>query len=167
MYIRELPRACLRQELICIFQKKKRIGAIRWRALRLQIRYSSESIQGAVVVMACRILMWAVNANWNSGNGYWNVNANSVENQNEWNAGSQVLSCYYFLSSAFIAEVLLNKPFLHPPIILPISSISAPRETYCLLETRCASHKSWKKKRNESILPATSSSISIFLLIGV
>ena len=29
--------------------KKKRIGAMRWRALRLQIRYSPESIQGAVV----------------------------------------------------------------------------------------------------------------------
>ena len=46
-----------------------------------------------------------MNANWNSNYRYWNVNANSVENPNRWNAGRQVLSRYYFLSSAFINEL--------------------------------------------------------------
>ncbi len=35
--------------------------------------------------------IWAVNANWNAGNG-WNVNANSVTNPNRWNAENQVVS---------------------------------------------------------------------------
>jgi hypothetical protein len=37
-------------------------------------------------------MLWAVNANWNSGNREWNVNANSVENPDEWNAGNHVFS---------------------------------------------------------------------------
>ncbi|OGY43204.1 MAG: hypothetical protein A2820_01005 [Candidatus Buchananbacteria bacterium RIFCSPHIGHO2_01_FULL_40_35] len=61
-----------------------------------------------------------MNANWNSDNGCWNVNANSVEVPNEWNAGNQVLSRYYFLSSAFLAEVFAIMPFFQPPSILPI-----------------------------------------------
>ena len=112
------------------FSKKKTIGAAHWRALRLQIRFSPESIQRTVVVMARCILIWAVNANWNSDNRYWNVNANSVENPNEWNAGNQVLSRYSFLSSAFMAEVLLINPFFHPPIILPIVSMPSPKSAY-------------------------------------
>jgi len=52
--------------------------------------------------MAQCTIIWAVNANWNAANGYWNVNANSFENPNEGNAGNQVLSRNYFLSSAFI-----------------------------------------------------------------
>ena len=64
-----------------------------------QIRYSLESIRWAVARMARRtIWLWAVNANWNQGNGGWNVNANSVENPNRWNDGNQVLSRYSFLS---------------------------------------------------------------------
>lgn len=63
--------------------------------------------------------LWAVNANWNSDNRYWNVEANSVENPNKWNDGNQVFSRYCFLSPAFIAEVLFIKPFFQPPIIRP------------------------------------------------
>ena len=48
MHIAELMRACLHQELICIFQKKKRIGAMRWRTFMSQIRYSPERTQRAV-----------------------------------------------------------------------------------------------------------------------
>jgi len=94
-----------------------------------------------VALMARRTLIWAVNANWNSGNGYWNVNANSVENPSRWNVSNQVLSRYYFLSSAFAAEVLLINPFFQPPIILPKSSISVPMDIYWLLEIKRASHK--------------------------
>lgn len=116
-----------------------------------QILYSPESIRGAVLMMALCTILWAVNANWNSDNHEWNVNANSVENPNDWNADNQVVSRYYLLSSAFIAEVLLIRPFFHPPTIFPRFSISVPKETYSLLETSFVSHKSWKKKRNESI----------------
>jgi len=42
--------------------------------------------------MARRTLIWAVNANWNSDDGYWNVKANSVENPNRWNVDNQVFS---------------------------------------------------------------------------
>lgn len=63
------------------------------------MRYSPESIRWAVARMAQRtIRLWAVNANWNSGNGGWNVEANSVENPDRWNADNQVLSRYSFLS---------------------------------------------------------------------
>ncbi len=64
-----------------------------------RIRYSPESIRWAVARMAQRtIRLWAVNANWNSGNDGWNVEANSVENPDRWNADNQVLSRYSFLS---------------------------------------------------------------------
>ena len=36
-------------------------------------------------------IVWAVNANWNAGNG-WNVNANPVDNPNPWNDENVVLS---------------------------------------------------------------------------
>ena len=72
------------------FKKRKQSVQYAGELLRLQIRYSLESIQKAVVQMACCTLLWAVNANWNSDNRYWNVNANSVTNPNEWNAGNQV-----------------------------------------------------------------------------
>jgi len=131
MHIAELLRISLQQVPVCIFQKKKRIGALCWRTLRSQIRYNPEiakaSKDGGVDGTA-HIGLWAVNANWNSGNGYWNVEANSVENPNEWNAGNQILSRYYFLSSAFKAEVLFTNPFFHPPIILPKSSMSVARK---------------------------------------
>ena len=44
MHIAELSRIRLWQELVCIFQKKKRIGATRWRTFMSQIRYSLERI---------------------------------------------------------------------------------------------------------------------------
>src|SRR3990167_289871 len=131
-----------------------------------QIRYSPKSIQGVVELMAWCIILWAVNANWNSDNRYWNVNANSVENPNRWNAGNQVLSSYYLLSSAFTVEVLLIRPFFQPPTILPKFSISAPKEIYSLSEISFVSQRSWKKKRNESIWSVTSSKSTTFLLIG-
>lgn|SRR3989344_854915 len=63
---------------------------------------------------------WAVNANWNSFNEGWNVNANSVDNQNEWNAGNQVLSRNYLCSVA--PPICGAVVFLcQPPSILPIS----------------------------------------------
>lgn len=80
--------------------------------------------------MARRTLIWAVSAYWNSDNGYWDVDAHSVENPNRWSGGNQVLSRYYFLSSALIAEVLLINPFFQPPTILPKFSISVPRDMY-------------------------------------
>ena len=107
-----------------------------------------------------------MNANWNSYYGYWNVEANSVENPNEWNDGNQILSRYCFLSSAF-AEVLLIIPFFHPPTILPIFSISTATDIYCLSGIRCVSHKSWTKKRSESIFFDISSSRITFLSTGV
>ena len=113
--------------------------------LMSQIRYSPKSIQGVVELMAWCIILWAVN--WNSDNRYWNVNANSVENPNRWNAGNQVLSSYYLLSSAFVAEVLLIRPFFQPPTIFPKFSISAPKETYSLLETSCLPEKLEEKAK--------------------
>jgi hypothetical protein len=92
--------------------------------LMSHIRYSPKSNQWTVVEMIYCILIWAVNANWNSDNRYWNVEANSVENPNEWNQGNQVLSRYYLLSSVVRAEVLFKSPFLQPPTILPKFSIS-------------------------------------------
>lgn len=44
MYIAELLRICLQQESVYMFLKKKRIGALRWRTLMSQIRYSSEIV---------------------------------------------------------------------------------------------------------------------------
>jgi len=77
-----------------IFQKKKRIGALRWRTFVSQIRYSLENIRKAVVLMArCTFVLWVVNANWNSNYGYWNVEANPISDPYEWNAGNQVVSC--------------------------------------------------------------------------
>jgi len=56
-----------------------------------------DKIQAAVIRrpvarMAGRARMiWAVNANWNAGNG-WNLNAKSVANPNAWNAGNLIFS---------------------------------------------------------------------------
>lgn len=84
------------------------------------IRYSLASIQWAVERMARRTKrLWAVNANWNSGNGGWNVNANSVENPNRWNDGNQVVSRYSFLSPPSLGGVFASKPLRHPPTIFP------------------------------------------------
>ncbi len=141
----ESPRASPRRELACIFPKKKRIGAMRWRALKPHIRCSPENIQGTVPKMAHGTFSWAVNANWNSDNRYWNVEANPADNPNRWNKGNQFFSCYYFLSgriyccaSGFIC--FCSKPFFQPPTIFPKSSISAAREIYCGLEISRSSH---------------------------
>jgi len=40
IYVRELPQICFWQEVMYIFQKKKRISATCWRTLRSQIIYS-------------------------------------------------------------------------------------------------------------------------------
>lgn len=45
--------------------------------------------------------LWALNANWNTGNRDWNLNAYSVEHPNPWNRGNRVLSRYSFLSPVF------------------------------------------------------------------
>jgi hypothetical protein len=37
------------------------------------------------------VRIWAVNCNWNAGNG-WNVEANAISNPNDWNAGNRVFS---------------------------------------------------------------------------
>jgi len=76
--------------------------------------------------------MWAVSAGWDSDDRCWDVNAHSVENPNDWNAGNQVISCYYLLSSALMVEVLFNSPFFQPPTIFPRPSISVPNEIYSL-----------------------------------
>jgi len=77
-----------------ISKKKKRIGALCWRILKSQIRYSLENIQWAVALMAwCIFELWVVNANWNSDYGYWNVEANPIGNPYKWNDENQVLSC--------------------------------------------------------------------------
>jgi len=72
--------------------------------------------------------LWAVNANWNQGDGGWNVNTNSVENPNRWNADNQVLSRYSFLSPPpdYLSRggVFDSKPLRHPPTILPTLSTS-------------------------------------------
>ena len=91
--------------------------------------------------MALRTQLWAVNANWNAGNG-WNVEANSVENPNRWNDGNQVLSRYSYLSPLLPGGVLLSRPFLQPPIIRPTSSISFPSSVYLTLVIKDASHAS-------------------------
>lgn len=177
----KLPRKCILQNChgyvfgkrrYACFQKTKRIGAMRQRTFMSRIRCNSKivsyKLQGVVVWTAyCIFSIWAVNANWNSDDRYWNVEANSVENPNRWNDGNQILSRYCFLSSAFKAEVLLIMPRFHPPIIFPMLSILAPIEIYCLVGTSFVSQRSWKKKRSESILSDTSSSMISFLLIGV
>lgn len=91
-----------------------------------QIRYSPVSILGAVVKMAWRTMLWAVNANWN-GDG-WNVNAYSVENRDRWNAGNSVCSRYSlaFFSSVLDGGVFASTPFLHAPTSLPIPSAFWP-----------------------------------------
>ena len=70
-------------------------------------------------------VVWAVNANWNSGNG-WNVEANSVDNPNRWNADNQVFSRYPYLSSARVAEVFVSRPLRQPPTMRPTSSMPSP-----------------------------------------
>lgn len=77
-----------------------------------------------------QIEIWAVNANWNFDDRYWNVEANSVDNPYDWDAGNQILSRYCFLSSVLKAEVLLIKPFFHPPTLLPISFMSVSSKIY-------------------------------------
>lgn len=47
--------------------------------------------------LAREITGWAVNGNFNVGNG-WNLNANDFDNPNEWNAGNRVLSLLLFFS---------------------------------------------------------------------
>ena len=56
-------------------------------------------------------IVWAVNANWNAGNG-WNVNANPVDNPNPWNDENQVLSRNSLHSGDFLKEWLSLE--LHP-----------------------------------------------------
>jgi len=51
----------------------------------------SDTILLAVVTDGRRCGIWAVNCNWNAGNG-WNVEANAISNPNDWNAGNQVFS---------------------------------------------------------------------------
>ncbi len=61
----------------------------------LRIRYSPKSSPASEskdsVLGGILHIVWAVNANWNAGNG-WNVNANPVDNPNPWNDENQVLS---------------------------------------------------------------------------
>ncbi len=74
--------------------KKKIIGAMSWRTYNVpgQIQLREYSRGGAYDGLLYNGEVWAVNANWNPDNGYWNVEANSVSNPNPWNAGNQILS---------------------------------------------------------------------------
>ena len=62
--------------------------------LRVHFGESKDSVLGGILH-----IVWAVNANWNAGNG-WNVNANPVDNPNPWNDENVVLSRNYLCSSA-------------------------------------------------------------------
>ncbi|KKS12680.1 MAG: hypothetical protein UU70_C0036G0003 [Candidatus Yanofskybacteria bacterium GW2011_GWA1_41_6] len=53
--------------------------------------------------------IWAVNANWNAGNG-WNVNANSVDNPNAWNESNQVLARNFLRSRTLLWGFCLFLP---------------------------------------------------------
>ena len=125
---------CFKQELPCTLFKKRRIGAVCWKAYDASYKiqpqeYSRGSATDCILHEQPRLL-WAVNANWNDDNG-WNVNANSVENPNRWNADNQVFGCDYFLSPAFLAGVFIKRPLRQPPIILPIFSMSLPSVVNC------------------------------------
>ena len=68
----------------------------------------------------------AVNVNWNADNGQWNVNANRLDDDN-WSDGNRVFSRNSPISPApYGAGVFDCNPFLHPPTILPTSSITWP-----------------------------------------
>gem|GEM_PF-5687180 len=143
-----------------IVQKKIRIGVRCWWTLMSRIRYNLESIQEVVVWMASHTnVLWAVNANWNSGNDGWNVEANSVENPNRWSADNQVVSrnSRLFpspLGGGFFAII----PLFHPPTMRPISSTSFPSDIKWLCAMSPDSHAIWIKKRTASTARIASSS---------
>ena len=56
-------------------------------------------------------IVWAVNANWNAGNG-WNVNANEVTNPNPWDAGNLVFSRNYCFSPRLTQGSFCYQTFL-------------------------------------------------------
>jgi hypothetical protein len=68
-----------------------------------QVKYSSKSTRWAVVRMTSVTVskVVVVNVNWNADNQQWNVNANQLDD-NQWNAGNQVLSCNSQVSLAYL-----------------------------------------------------------------
>lgn len=57
-----------------------------------------------MAVDTTRLVLRAVNFNWNSNDRNWNVEANSVLNMNEWNDGNQVFSRNCRMESSAISQ---------------------------------------------------------------